>query len=162
MKRCCLIALGGALVFSLSACELVPQAPLDQPISMSVRGEEPVFMWCGESATITGVKVHYSTSPSRSKRILNETTSARIEHGQEIEAPGLNSVLADGVSGRGMERLTSVGVVVEYRRLADEVEGSFIAEYPLSYDELQSFPESTWIWATGERSNDPCGMASAR
>lgn len=156
----------GAMVGLLSACSFLPQVPLDQPISLSIRDGQPVVAWCGGEAEVVRVRIYYGTSTADDAQLVADA-SGRLPVSTDAQI-ALTSVPDDWHVEHwpyeGTE-LSEIGVTVNYESLKegeDAAPGNFMADFDLdSGESLDSWPEGSWKWANGDSSSDPCGMPSA-
>lgn len=155
----------GATACLLSACSFLPEVPLDQPISLSVRDGQPVFAWCGGEADIVRVRVYYGTATADDAQLVTDASGTMpVSSGVQILPASLpHDWEVQQWPYEGTDS-SEIGVTLDYES-PDEgrgaVPGNFIADFDLDGDGLASWPEGSWKWANGASSSDPCGMPSA-
>lgn len=156
----------GATACLLSACSFLPQVPLDQPISLSVRDGQPVFAWCGGEADVVRVRVYYGTATADDAQLVTDASGTiSVSSGAQITPTSLpDDWHVEQWPYEGTD-LSEVGVTVNYESTEegrDAVPGNFMADFDLAGGEsLDSWPEGSWKWANGDASSDLCGMPSA-
>lgn len=155
----------GATALLLSACSFLPQVPLDQPISLSVRDGAPVLAWCGGEAAVVRVRVYYGTATVDDVQLVADASGTMpVSSGALITPMSLPDDWEVEQWPYGGTELSEIGVTVDYdspEERASAVPGSFMADFDLGDEGLDSWPEGSWKWANGDSSSDPCGMPSA-
>jgi hypothetical protein len=166
VRRSAAAVLAATAACLLSGCSFLPQVPLDQPVSLSIRNGQPVVAWCGGEADVVRVRVYYGTATADDAQLVIDASGRMpVSSGAHIAPTSLpDDWHVEQAPYEGTE-LSEIGVTVNYESSEEGEEalpGNFMADFDLADGEsLDSWPEGSWKWANGDLSSDPCGMPSA-
>lgn len=149
------------LILCLTGCFVLPNRPVDQPISINIVDANVVLSWCGSDSSLVSVVFVLSNKNGNDKSLVLESHDiVEVTRGETIIPFDAEDFVLGG-SSVSADSASTVSVAVDYLN-AEGREGTFAATYNL--DDEHNFSEwtsSEWAWPTGEFSTDSCGMASA-
>ncbi len=153
-----------AALLSTSACvPFIPIAANEKPLALTVRDGEIWFHWCGELTERFGfLSVDYAlwTPDRRDESAAEGSGRFRLGPGTEFSVDTPPADLRFDVTSEIPITSDRMAVFVEAGQAPDNLGGLSVIFDSDQFNELED--GDSWLYPSGEISDEPCGMRAAR